>query len=250
MATANLNTGTPEQFRLNSRFLTFTFRGHRLPRIEACVRVSHAFRQCALAAYQTVTGSRESFLLSGHCTDGEPDGEHRHAYYLPISDGQTSITGLVVAVPDARYVDDELRALNLIRAIRWNGPNTQLSVEMVGDAEDSVRLIASNWTSATPYVPLRRYWGTHGKRHLSPDRQLAAEFESRIGVRCEVQAITAVPERVFVRVGSPRRNGPLPTPTRRAFRLRIRTVVPIRGPLVLGHSAHFGLGQFIPDRSG
>ncbi len=250
MATTGLNTPLAEQFGIDSRFFAFTFKAHRLPPIQACVRVSNAFRQCALAAYQTVTGSRESFLLSGHGGDGEPDQEHRHAYYLPISDGRTLINGLVVALPEARYVDDELRALKLIRAIRWNGPNTHLSVEMVGDADDAVRQIASNWTTVTPYVPLKRYWGTHGKWHLSPDRQLAAEFESRIGVRCEVQGVTAVRERVFVRVGSRSRNGPLPVPTRCAFGVRIRTAEPIRGPLVLGHSAHFGLGQFVPDRSG
>jgi len=227
--------------------MKFTVHGRSLPSAGAIVRVACAFRECSLAAYQVLTGTRDSFLLSGHKPDGSPDGAHRHAYYLPALNGHGLICEVIVVSPLAAFTPEEAEAIRLIRALRWNGPGTTLSVALVSEGDIDEAPIACHWISASPYVPMRRYWGTHGKHHLTPEKQLATEFSRLVGVACEVDRVIPIRGLVPVRIGSRQRQAaPAALARREAFDAVIRTRAPIRGPLVLGHSAHFGLGQFRP----
>lgn len=195
----------------------------------------------------TLTGSRDSFILSGHNEDASPDNAHRHAYFLPTPDERGVIRGLAVILPSVSVSDVELVSVRRVEAIRWDGPGTQLRVCFEAKTSLTEMVIGVRWVSQTPYVPYRRFWGSHGKKHLAPDRQFCVEFQSRVGTPCQVESIEEFPEDIVVRVGSLRSpQGPPPVRLRRGFRLTIRSVQPIRGPLVLGHSAHFGLGQFRP----
>lgn len=249
MATSTMTATVAGQFSPTAQFVRFSLRGPNLPPAYAAVHVAEALRQCCLSAYQTLTGTRGSFMFSGHRSDGRPDAHHQHAYYLAQPDTAGSISELVVASPTGPFDEAELAALRLVRALQPGGPRTRLEIALITEHSDSEQLVAHHWITLTPYVPPRRFWGTSGKHHLTPEKQLAKEFLSITGVPCKVEAMAIVPEQVSVRVGSIRREGdPPPQERRRAYRVAIRTERPVCGPLVFGHSAHFGLGQFRPNQ--
>jgi CRISPR-associated protein Csb2 len=208
--------------------------------------IAEAFRSAALSALLTATGSRRSFLLSGHRSDDRPDDQHRHAYYLPQFDHE-ELVGLLVASPYDRFASQEMEALRKIRKLQWGGPSTRCDVELVEEDDLSVRTVGANWKTLTPYVPLRRFWGSHGKRHLVPQNQLRAELET-----LAVQAIISSLEMTYpitVRVRIPPGAATTSPQRRLAFSVQLTLSTPICGPLCLGHSSHFGLGLFVPVSS-
>jgi len=155
---------------------------------------------------------------------------------------------MLVVNPSSRFSREETEALRMVRVIRWNGPSTMIHAEFSDGDDSAARQLATRWVSATPYVPLRRYWGTHGKHHLTPEKQLALELHG-IGVGKGVAEADVTQQGIVgVRVGTMtrKRHGPGEAPRRRGFRVEFRTHDPICGPVALGHSCHYGLGLFVP----
>lgn len=217
------------------------------PPIAATVVIAEAFRSVVLSAFHTVTGSKNSFLLSGHYVDSKPDSEHRHTYYLPQPDEAGYIRELLVVSPFDRFSQEEHAALQTVQAFRWNGPSTKSRLELLDSDDRSTIKLACRWVSLTPYVPIRRFWGTHGKHHLTPDKQLIAEIR-RVLPECVVEDVQlARCSDIRIRV-APNSKIKLPrAPTRRvAYFVEFRSQQPLCAPIALGHSCHFGLGQFLP----
>ena len=217
----------------------------RLPHVSATVAVAKAFRAAALSALHAVTGTKESFLLSGHKADGRPDDQHRHAYYLPIPDQDGRLAELLIVSPEASFSSDELAAISVVKRIQFNGPSSALDVELVEENSRVLETLATRWESTTPYVPPRRFWGTHGKKKLTPERQLARELRE-LAIPSEVTNCS-VNEWMRLRVRivlNPELEGNPQSHIRSGFRVQFETREPLVGPLALGHSAHFGLGQF------
>lgn len=235
-----------EMEKSNGQIIRYAITG-RHPPLAATVAVAEAFRGATLSALHAMTGAKNSFLLSGHCMDGKPDGEHRHAYYLPQPDESGRIREMLVVIPSDRFSQEEHAALQAVRTLRWNGPSSMVHLELLdSDDWDAIRL-ASRWVSLTPYVPTRRFWGTHGKHHLTPDRQLVAEIK-RILPECIIEDLKLTRcNDIRIRV-APNSKTRLPfSPVRRsAYSIEFRTQQPICAPIALGHSCHFGLGQFLP----
>lgn len=217
------------------------------PSISATVALSEAFRGAALAAFHAISETQNSFLLSGHLPNGRYDTEHRHAYYLPKADSDDRIYELLVVSPRDRFSEHELEALMSVKNLRWNGPSARASLELL-DTDDHCDIkLASHWISVTPYVPPRRYWGTPGKHHLTPDKQLLAEITA---VCVDYKAHDIKLKRwgeVNVRV-APRSTTALGNSRMRrtAFQVELTMRHPVCGPIALGHSSHFGLGLFAP----
>ncbi|MBZ5495736.1 MAG: type I-U CRISPR-associated protein Cas5/Cas6 [Acidobacteriia bacterium] len=228
----------------SGHIIRFTFTRGRPP-VCSTVAVAEAFRAAALSAFHAITGSRDSFLLAGHQPNGQPDKGHHHAYYLPQPTTDGALIGIVVVSPYLRFSGEELEALRIVRALQWNGPSTRICLEL-SDADDQCfRQLASRWVSATPYVPLRRFWGTHGKRHLAPENQLRQELEQV--ANCEPGDIhLARWGDIRVRMARRNANNGLSLSNRLAFTGKLHTEKPICGPVALGHSCHFGLGLFVP----
>lgn len=210
--------------------------------MRATVAVASAFRASALSALHAIAGTKKSFLLSGHCSDGKPDLEHRHAYYLPQVDETGGLAGLLVVTPSDRFERDEIEALRIMKGLQWNGPSTRLRLELIDDDDRSSVQLAARWVSATPYVPTRRFWGTHGKHHLTPEKQLAAELH-KVGAKPTDVMLQSWLD-VSVRA-APKKNK-TPKMRRVSFRAEFRLEAPVCAPMALGHSCHFGLGQFVP----
>ena len=225
--------------------MRFSLSGARLPPTGATVRVAEAFRSAALAGLQVITGHRGSFVLSGHRPDGKAGHGHRHAFYLPTPDEKGRIVAVHVVNPVQRFSVEEAEALRLIRGLQWNGPSTKANVELVSEDDRTLSQVAGVWSTVTPYVPPRRFYGTHGKHHLIPEKQVVEELVRLVAGNYEVEEIRKVPEwRIRVRLAS---GDPERQPLRReGFYVRFRSASPLCGPVVLGHSTHFGLGQFRP----
>ena len=223
----------------------FVLTGPTSPRLNAVVRVASSFRSAALAACQVVMGNRDSFLLSGHHPNGKPDELHEHAFYLPVPDDTGRISSVFVLSPCQRFSAEEMSALGLIRFLQWNGPSTRVKVELINEDDSALNQVATMWSSVTPYVPPRRFYGTHGKRHLVPERQLVAELAKLVPGTCEVEEARQIRDwQIEVRV--PKRGGADRPMKRQGFYVRFRCAEPLCGPIVLGHSTHFGLGLFRP----
>jgi CRISPR-associated protein Csb2 len=116
------------------------------------------------------------------------------------------------------------------------------------DPDDRGELkLASHWASVTPFVPNRRFGGTSGKHHLTPDKQILSELRAR-GFEDFIEEIdfgrwATVKVRLAPRSKTSLPNTPL---ARNAYRVRFKSRRPLCGPIVLGHSCHFGLGFFVP----
>jgi len=224
--------------------LRYALSGASLP-CTSTTLAAGAFRAAVLSALHAVTGGQESFLLSGHDEKGAPDKGHRHAYYLPLFSGDSELTGLLVVSPYERFKSEEVEALSSVRAIRWGGPSTKVSVELLDSDDRSCFQVASRWISATPYAPLRRHWGTHGKHHLTPDRQIIDELTKALSGFQSAGVTTISSTRARLRLAS---NGQRRPQWQLAFNFEFRSALPICGPIALGHSSHFGLGLFVPVR--
>lgn len=220
----------------------------RYPPVAATVVVAEAFRGAVLSAFHATAGPKDSFLLSGHLIDGKPDDKHRHAYYLPQPDKAGCICQLLVVSPWDRFSPEELIALQAVRALQWNGPSTKISLDLLDSDDQSVIKLASRWVSLTPYVPIRRFWGTHGKHHLTPERQLSMEIARTIP-DCVIEEIKLTRWRNINTRVAPRSRTKLPdTPSHRiSYTVEFKCRHPVCAPIALGHSSHFGLGQFAPD---
>lgn len=228
------------------QIIRYAFFGPQPP-IAATVAVAGAFRSAVLSALHAITGSKDSFLLSGHHPDGKPDSEHRHAYYLPRPDRTGRIQELVVVSPWDRFSQEELIALKTVQTIQWNGPSTKTRLELLDNDGHSLIQLSCRWVSLTPYVPLHRFWGTHGKHHLTPDRQIVDEI-TKARPECEIEEINLRPwEEIRIRIAQNSRTTLSDAPKHRVgFSVEFRCRHPVAAPIALGHSAHFGLGQFMP----
>jgi CRISPR-associated protein Csb2 len=228
----------------DGQIVRFAFSGP-LPDISSTVAVAEAFRSAVLSALHAVTGSKNSFLLSGHQPDGRPDDQHRHAFYLPQPTSGGSLAEILVVSPQIRFCEDEITALSIVKRLQWNGPTTRLGVELIELDDHSEQKLATSWESVTPYVPLRRFWGSSGKHHLTPELQLISQFAKQIPQNEATVSAIDPWMRLRVRVVfNDQLKGNLQTRCRDGFRLFVRTTEPIVGPLAIGHSTHFGLGQF------
>lgn len=227
-----------------AQILRFSLCDRRMPSKEFIVATADAFRSAALGAYGSFGDNGTSFVLSGRYADGTPDREHGHAFYLPEVDDEDRVVGIRVVSPRSPFAERELSALQFVKSLACPGSRA-VAVILVDDCDDSLVKVASEWRSVTPYVPPRAHY--HGKPKLAPELQLAQELRRDVAGEIDVLQVQLAPVgRVAIR-NAPGAAAPVPQAMyRTGYHVCFRTSKPICGPVVLGHSAHFGLGQFQP----
>ena len=209
------------------------------------------------------TAQREAArLLAGKEADGSPlqDHRHPHARFGILFDQQTGKAARLLVWRDQPFTDEEQRAI--LNAAERELP---LSFAKAG-ARDPwvVRLVPLDsqvpppagfgdrarrrWKTATLYVPPRYVYDRKGriKPGESPEAQLRLELGRQgydaTGVTISVGGRPAE----WTRVHRPRRSRDDPTNTeRRGYHASLTFNTPVRGPISLGHSSHFGLGLFV-----
>ena len=201
-------------------------------------------------------------LLTGKDADGSPlqDGRHPHARFGILFDQETGRATRLLVWRNEPFDDCEQRAI-----LNAADQALQLSFAKLGVRDPwTVRLIpldsqvppplgfgdqaCSRWETATPYVPPRYSYDKRGRIKVgeSPEEQIRLELD-RQGYRTASLTITVYDKPTeWTRVHRPRRyRGGRTNTERRGYHALLTFDKPLRGPISLGHSSHFGLGLFI-----
>jgi CRISPR-associated protein Csb2 len=252
-----------------------------LPLVTETLSVAEASRRYLMGIHGRLTEQNDirgrSDVLSGKDQQGQRLTSHRHAYYLPTDeDGDGRLDHLTVYAAGG-FGPDERRALDCLSELRmgWEGEERHpLRLLLLGmGASDDYHpgpLRASRvWESSTPYIATR-YAKTRGQDRidLSSPEACARFLRDDLVAQCAdvrpdlsgegTSVVTIEPlwdeNHVFKIAGKWRpiqfqrfRRKAGDDGGRRlagAFRLIFRN--PVSGPIALGHSSHFGLGQFGP----
>jgi CRISPR-associated protein Csb2 len=253
-----------------------------LPLITETLPVAEAARRRLMGIYGRLTERNSvrgrSRVLSGKDEYGRPLSDHQHAYYLPSDeDGDGRLDHFTVYAA-AGFGQDERRAADRMRGLRTGREGERhhplrlllLGMGKSSDYKPGPLGESSVWVSVTPYIAVR-YAKTRGRNRIdirSPEARAAfLQDDLRaqlIAVRPDIangnlEDVVVEPlwndNKVF-RIAS--RLRPIQFKRFRsktgddggrrlagAFRLTFST--PVRGPIALGWSSHFGMGLFVPE---
>lgn len=260
----------------------YAFDSTVLPLVTETLPVAEAARRALMSIHGRLTehnGVRgRSTVFSGKNNDGNPLTGHGHAYYLPTDeDDDGRLDHLTVFArdgfgPDERRTLDRLRQLNTGRKGEERHPLRLLLLGMgARDEYCPGPLQASQvWVSATPYVATR-HAKTRGRGRIDMSSPVArAEFimgDLRDQIRAVLHDFASNVDDVKIdpildggafKVAGRwrpiefkryRRKSSDDGGRRLAGAFRIIFARPVAGPIALGHSAHFGMGLFVPTRS-
>lgn len=257
-----------------------------LPQVTETLPVAEALRRALMSLHGRLTekdGVRgRSDTLSGKNAGGEPFRDHSHAYYLPTDeDGDGRIDHLTL-IARAGFDFSEMHAIRRLREVRPRNRDSgshplrvlMLGYGRFGDYRPPLLGPSCEWVSVTPYLATR-YAKTRGSQRVdlrSPEERaifLIENLREQIqDVRGDLGAdaiaeVNIVPEAdshgvfhisnrygfgslrpiQFQRYRSKRGDD---GGRRLAGSFRIVFSSPVNGPFCLGHSAHCGLGLFVP----
>jgi hypothetical protein len=263
----------PDKFAV----IQFAVGGRVYPPPELWVRITERFRGRVLrlrairltgdptATYRDLTNLQrgELALLSGKDAEGRALEGHPHAYFALWPDLNGFPTRLV-CWRNTAFTPAEVSALLSAseRPYSWE----------TGSADWTVRLVAlpfetppptgfgaesTTWVSTTPFVPPgnRRRFRANGRarpgetterlvvkllrKSQFPEPLSVVRLDDSTGVQWVLVHESHIERR--------RRISERTSLSRPGGKLRITFPHPVRGPISLGHSSHFGLGLFVPE---
>ena len=236
-----------------ARYLEFSVQCRIPVPAEFVVSIAELFRLSAIR----IRGE-PSFALSGHAGPESRAGGHQHAFYLPQVDDQGRfITGLAVWSEEG-FTQKEMSALMSVDVLRWaDGRFPARAVLRKVSLDRPVSLggaPARRWRSVTPFVPPRHWLQkkvVEGgvRQEDSPERQLIQTLRmAGVELECTVErapgAASGGATWAVCRVHKNESSGQQPL-RRFGFYFVLDFETPVALPFpALGHSAHFGLGQF------
>lgn len=217
-------------------------------------------------------------LVSGKDADGRPLPNHRHTYFILWPDEHRQPTRLVCLRNGVPFSEEEVDALLRAaeRPYSWEFDNPDWLLRLIPlPFETAAPLGASageyvTWTSKTPFVPpgnRHRFRGNGRVRrgelphevlrklivkHGLPEPQRIDPLDAAGTVVAAPESLSGwseIGEWVYVhetRVERQSRRAERTRAVRPGYRFRIVFSEPVPGPVCLGHSAHFGLGLFVP----
>ena len=237
------------------------------PRYKDTVRITERFRNRVLGCFTKLhTGNPRSkwsdvpddvrektLLLSGRNSDGSPSREHRHASFFlcGISDAPSRLC----VWRNEPFTDLEQRAIldaaNTPLPLNYKNDPWMLNLvpldKMVPPPPGLDGNISREWKSLTPYVPSRHVYGRTGKEKAdcSVQEQLADELASR---GFHVNGLIATAEECgWVKIHRNKSERDARTNNDKlGYTVKLTFGEPVKGPISLGTSSHFGLGLFVP----
>jgi len=217
----------------------------------------------AEAVRSTLLRLRQSPALGGKDAAGQPLQEHRHAYFLPSDEDDDGRLDHLTLVAERGFDPADLTALQRLRRVHRQDGELHLVLVGLGAPGDFPTALfgpSDTWVSATPYVATR-YPKRRGQKRdapadcATPQQFAAANLRRELARRpdlppCTVELLAGSGRRQQwrtlqfhrFRVKSGDDGGRRP-----AAALRLTFARPVAGPICLGHSAHFGLGLFVPE---
>jgi CRISPR-associated protein Csb2 len=227
-------------------------------------------------------------LLSGKDGGGKPVRNHQHVYFFLYPDEIGNPSRLIAyrrtpfdAIADRAFEAEAILAASR-EAIFWQSRDPDWSLRLVPlpfetQAPAGCRSDGGSaaWTSATPFVPPdRRRFRQNGRLRAAETAiaLLKKALDESLGATGSTATVVAI--QPLDGDGSPILTRPDQDPTefswvaihetqcerrvrlrnrtravRPGFRFRVEFSEPVHGPIMTGHSCHFGLGLFIPEES-
>lgn len=242
-------------------YVQFAVGGHVLPRTPLWIKITERFRGRVLREFTGSSDLRQ--MLSGKAAGGHflRDG-HEHAFFLLWPDEDPECPArLIIWRRDNRFQQDEVNAMMLSAKgpIPWTSEKEGWTAQLVPLPFSTAlprqfRARARVWESVTPFVR------PHNRHFRRASGKLRAEEEPETICAKLIERVWGVrPERVEkIRDEAPwvklhetatmrqeRRKGGNRTPhVGPGYYLRVTFAEEFQGPLIVGDSAHFGLGVF------
>lgn len=251
-----------------------------LPLVTETLPLAEAARRALKLIYGRMTKRNSihghSPVFSGKDEHGRPLSGHGHAYYLPTDEDDDRRIDHLTVFARSGFDDVERRALDQLRKLNTGRKGEErhplrlllLGMGMLKEYAPGPLRTSQVWVSATPYIATR-HAKTRGRDRIdvaSTEARvafLAADLREQLKVMLpDISAYAAdikikplldggafkVAERwrpiQFKRFrGKPSDDGG----RRMAGAFRIEFPQPVDGPIVLGHSSHFGMGLFVPE---
>jgi CRISPR-associated protein Csb2 len=253
--------------------MQFAVGGRVYPPPDRWIRVAERFRGRVIqrraaqlsgdphAHYGSLSGAQKSelVLLTGKDGTGAAVKGHPHAYFLVGPDGEGNPTRLIVWRWGEPFTPAEIDAmLEASEApVTWESgaPNWKLRLVPLPDRTPLPSGFGGPsrvWSSITPFVPPagRRRFRENGRlRKGESVERVAAKLLEAGGWPTPARIVVDPDKAVWVRLHETRERRfereqnrtPLVRP---GFHLLIEFDAPVTGPIIIGDSAHFGLGQF------
>lgn len=237
------------------------------PRYKDTVLITERFRNRVLRCFMKIlTGNpgmewsaapaevrKQAFLLSGRNPDGSPARGHRQVSFF--LSGTRDVPSRVCAWRSEPFNDKEQRAIldaaNTPLPLSYKDDPWTLNLvpldKLVPPAPGLQGTVHCEWESLTPYVPPRHVYGRSGKQKpgCSVDDQLSAELESR-GFPVS-GLIAGIKEGGWVKIHRIQSERNARTNNDKlSYMVKLTFSEPVKGPISLGASCHFGLGLFVP----
>lgn len=270
--------------RPNPTIARFALDGPVLPLVTDTLPVAEALRRALMGRYQGLlrrdrygesnhphTERFVSPAFSGKDPSGQPLREdHTHAFYLPTDEDGDGRLDHVTVFARGEMDRNEVRALGAIRRIHIDESEWHLALVGLGAEANFTQTplfeLSKEWVSATPFL-VTRHMKRRGRRRdprawfEQPSGReefiqhvLREELDRRglPGSEAKIELLETIGPRhlrpLQYRLYRSKRGDDGGRRPRGAFRITFREAVP--GPIVLGHSCHFGLGLFLPPLSG
>lgn len=275
-------TRTPQPHRHSRndvQAIQFAVGGRVYPPIQSWVRVTSWFRGRVLKSIAKQLGAkhfaelpaneRQRFsLMSGKDIHGNRLTGHGHSYFAFCPDEFGYPTRLICYRKEP-FLDEEIEAMfsACSHPLAWQNDYDSGSA----DGEWQIRMVPlplptplprgfgkegfTQWISATPFVPQGRRHRFRKNGLLRPaetPEALAEKLLRQNGFpQCQVETENSDAQWINVHESArERRERKLQTTrnVRKGFRLRLSFAEPVQGPICIGHSAHYGLGLFLPEK--
>lgn len=258
-----------------------------LPLINDTLPVAESARRMLMGIYgrqfaQPDGSKARSTIFAGKDDMSQPLSGHGHAYYLPTDEDADGRLDHLTVIASHAFGSREIRALDLLKEIKSRDalrPGHSLRVLLLGlgrldDYEPWPVRPSQIWVSATPFIATRHLKRRGTKRDpedvsSNSTAFLTAVVKEELGRliqrRSDLQDLSlgAVGVQPLTDANGTFRIGPQelrPIQFRR-FRQKagddggrrtsgsflITFPRPVKGPICLGHSSHFGMGLFVPD---
>ena len=192
-------------------------------------------------------------LLTGKDADGNPLLGHRHAVFF-LHFEHKEATRLCAWSADGFSHEEQIAILRAsenevmltYKKSSWTAKLIPLD-GLVPPPPEIPNEGIQYWKSMTPYIPPRHVYDRRGKVKSgeSVEEQIKEELSSRGFPVAEVEIEECSSRWVKVHQPSRTREGAT-NDDKRGYTVRITFSEPIKGPVFLGHSCHFGLGLFVP----
>jgi CRISPR-associated protein Csb2 len=259
-----------------TQIVQFAIGGRVFPSLRYWLRITEKFRGIALRQLaQQLTGKRDAkfaelppetrakfSLLTGKGAVDTVLAGHQHAAFFLIPDSQGKPSRLI-CWRKAPFTNEEQTALLAAAEVplSWNFGNDDWKLRLVPLPAETPLPPDKNifgesvvWETLTPFVPPLHIFG----RNKKPKKgcEIGTQIKKMLST-CELPTASATvlspsdAPAQWVKVHRPHRSRhEQANDDKRAFRIRLQFEKPVKGPIFLGHSCHFGLGLFAPDLTG